>query len=113
MGGTASEKDCLMYGSLFAIILFSPLLVLIALAILIDSRGPVFFVQKRIGRKGDPFDFVKFRSMYTQFSTGEQYGGIDAERLYQKLIKKRSRRDDILPKIDNDPRVTKIGRFLQ
>ena len=46
--------------------------------------------------------------MYTQFSTGDSYGGIDAERLYRKLIRKRNTRDDILPKIENDPRVTKI-----
>jgi Bacterial sugar transferase len=57
-----------------AIIVLTPLFVLIAIVIMIESRGPVFFVQKRIGRKGKPFSFVKFRSMYTQFSTGDGYG---------------------------------------
>lgn len=99
--------------STLALIVLSPIFLIIAILILIDSRGPVFFVQKRIGRKGKPFNFVKFRSMYTQFSTGDNYGGIEAERLYRKLIRKRNRRDDILPKIENDPRVTKIGRFLR
>lgn len=56
-------------GAVFAIIILSPIFLIIAIAILIDSRGPVFFVQKRIGRKGKEFSFVKFRSMYTQFST--------------------------------------------
>ncbi|MBP6085624.1 sugar transferase [Patescibacteria group bacterium] len=56
---------------------------------------------------------MKFRSMYTQFSTGDNYGGIDAERLYRKLIRKRNTRDDILPKIENDPRVTRVGRILR
>lgn len=51
--------------------------------------------------------------MYTQFSTGDAYGGVEAERLYRKLIKKKNARDDILPKIENDPRVTKVGRFLR
>jgi lipopolysaccharide/colanic/teichoic acid biosynthesis glycosyltransferase len=100
-------------GATFAIVVLSPVFVLIAIAILIESRGPVFFVQKRIGRKWKEFSFVKFRSMYTQFSTWEGYGGIDADRLYRKLIRKRNRRDDILPKIENDPRVTKVWRFLR
>lgn len=51
--------------------------------------------------------------MYTQFSTGDNYGGIEAERLYRKLIKKRNTRDNILPKIENDPRVTRVGRILR
>lgn len=98
-----------------AVLLFilSPLFVLIGIVILIDSRGPIFFVQKRVWRKEKPFNFIKFRSMYTQFSTGENYWGLEAERLYRKLIKKRNTRDDILPKIENDPRVTKVGRFLR
>lgn len=99
--------------AIIGIILLSPVFLLVALAIVIDSRWPVFFVQKRIGRKGQPFSFVKFRSMYTQFSTGDNYGGIEAERLYRKLIKKRNTRDDILPKIENDPRVTRVGRILR
>lgn len=99
--------------SSLAIIVLSPVFVLIAIAILIESRGPVFFVQKRIGRKAREFSFVKFRSMYTQFSTGDGYGWIEAERLYRKLIRKRNRRDDILPKIENDPRVTKVWRILR
>ena len=101
------------WAATLAIILLSPLFLLVSIAILIDSRGPVFFVQHRIWRKGKPFSFVKFRSMYTQFSTGDGYGWIDAERLYRKLIRKRNTRDDILPKIENDPRVTKVGRFLR
>lgn len=96
-----------------AITVLSPVFLMIAIAILIESRWPVFFVQKRIWKKGKPFSFIKFRSMYTQFSTGDNYWGIEAERLYRKLIRKRNRRDDILPKIENDPRVTKVWRILR
>lgn len=99
--------------SIIAIAVLSPLFLIVAAAVVIDSKWPVFFVQKRIGRKGKPFSFIKFRSMYTQFSTGENYGWVEAERLYRKLIKKRNTRDDILPKIDNDPRVTRVWRFLR
>ncbi len=95
------------------LVILSPLFVIVWIAILIDSRGPIFFIQKRIGRKEKPFSFIKFRSMHTQFSTGDAYGGLNAERLYRKLIKKKNTRDDILPKIENDPRVTKVGRFLR
>lgn len=102
-----------VWSALIGIILLSPFFLLVALAIIIDSKWPVFFVQKRIGRKGKPFNFIKFRSMYTQFSTGDNYGWIEAERLYRKLIKKRNTRDDILPKIENDPRVTRVGRILR
>lgn len=99
--------------SLLALLFLSPLLVLVAILIVIDSRWPVFFMQKRVGKKEKQFTFIKFRSMYTQFSTGDDYWGAQAERLYRKLIKKKNTRDDILPKIENDPRVTPIGRFLR
>ena len=53
--------------SVIAIILLSPLFILISLIIVIDSRGPVFFVQKRVGKSAKTFSFVKFRSMRTEF----------------------------------------------
>lgn len=93
--------------------MLSPILLVISLAIALESRGPIFFFQKRIGRKEEEFTFVKFRSMRAEFCTGENYGGIDADRLYRKLIKKKNTRDDILPKIENDPRVTRVGRILR
>jgi O-antigen biosynthesis protein WbqP len=49
--------------ALVALIVLSPLFLVVAIAIKIDSRGPVFFVQKRIGRNGKPFNCIKFRSM--------------------------------------------------
>ncbi len=52
-----------MLASLLAIILLSPIMLVIAIAIKIESRGPVFFRQKRVGRKGKPFTCYKFRSM--------------------------------------------------
>jgi lipopolysaccharide/colanic/teichoic acid biosynthesis glycosyltransferase len=102
-----------VFFSVVALLILSPILLLIALAIALESRGPIFFFQKRIGRKEHDFTFVKFRSMRAEFCTGEHYGGIDADRLYRKLIKRKNTRDDILPKIENDPRVTRVGRILR
>lgn len=101
-----------MLVSLVAIILLSPLMLLIAIAIKIDSRGPVFYISKRVWRNGKLFAFLKFRSMYTHLSVG--YGGKEAEELYQKLIQSDANiRQWVLPKIANDPRVTKVGKFLR
>ena len=51
--------------------------------------------------------------MYTHLSTGEEYGGKNADKLYQRLIATRNGRDHILPKIEDDPRITSVGKFLR
>jgi hypothetical protein len=58
-----------MVVSFFALVLLSPLLLLVALAIKLDSKGPVLYMQPRVGKNKLPFTFVKFRSMYTHLST--------------------------------------------
>lgn len=76
--------------SLTALILLSPVFLLLAILIRSDSAGPIFFSQERIGKGGKPFMIHKFRSMY-----------IDAEKFGPALSK------------DNDPRITKVGRVLR
>jgi len=94
------------------IVVTLPIMVLIAIAIKLESRGPIFYISKRVGRHGNLFSFLKFRSMYTHMSVG--YGGKEAEELYQKLIASDANvRQGVLPKIHNDPRVTKVGRFIR
>lgn len=98
-------------GLLWIIITF-PIMILIAIAIKLDSRGPVFYKSKRVGKYGRLFNFLKFRSMYTHMSVW--YGGKKADELYQKLIESDANvRQGVLPKIADDPRVTKVGRFLR
>lgn len=93
--------------SSIAIILFSPIMLLIAIAIKLDSKGPIIYKSKRVGSGEKLFTFLKFRTMYTHLSVG--YGGEGAEALYQKLINSDANtRKGILPKIQNDPRVTKV-----
>ncbi len=74
---------------------------LLGLAVKLDSRGPVFFRQPRVGRKGDRFDMFKFRSMVP-----------DAERIKAQL-REQNEAEGGLFKISRDPRVTRVGRFLR
>lgn len=98
--------------SLLAIIVFSPLMVILMLAILLESGWPVIYVSKRVGR-GRAFKMYKFRSMWREVSVGEKYGGQRAVELYEKLISEQSARGGIIPKVQNDPRVTKVGYWLR
>ena len=73
----------------------------IALAIKIDSPGPVFFAQKRVGKNGRYFRLYKFRSMYT-----------DAEARKKDLMAQNEMEGPMF-KVENDPRVTRVGAFLR
>ncbi|MFZ1086388.1 MAG: sugar transferase [Terracidiphilus sp.] len=87
--------------SLLTLIVFSPILLLIAIAVRLDSRGPVFYVSERIGKKGRIFRSFKFRTMvpdaYIQWSD----------------IVHLNEREDVLFKISDGPRITRLGRFLR
>jgi lipopolysaccharide/colanic/teichoic acid biosynthesis glycosyltransferase len=101
----------ILAASLLIIITF-PIMFIIGVAIKIESRGPVLYKSKRVGKYGKLFTFLKFRSMYTHLSVG--YGGKEAEDLYNKLIQSDANiRQGVLPKIHNDPRVTRVGRFIR
>jgi exopolysaccharide biosynthesis polyprenyl glycosylphosphotransferase len=86
---------------ILAVCVFGPLFVLIALAIKLDSPGPVFHRQNRIGRHGQPFSMLKFRSM--------RY---DAENVLS-LLGDRNEVVGPMFKIRRDPRVTRVGRWLR
>jgi lipopolysaccharide/colanic/teichoic acid biosynthesis glycosyltransferase len=80
------------FGSLFGIIILSPLLFIIALSIKLTSKGPVFFKQERLGKNGKIFKILKFRTMV-----------VNAEKIG----------DGLSVKNDNDNRITKIGKILR
>ncbi|MCW5787391.1 MAG: sugar transferase [Nitrospira sp.] len=88
-------------GALAGLILVGPLLLLIAAAIKSDSRGPVFFSQKRCGKDGREFWMHKFRTMVP-----------DAEQRQQDLKAKNSV-DGPMFKLEEDPRITRVGKFLR
>jgi exopolysaccharide biosynthesis polyprenyl glycosylphosphotransferase len=87
--------------SVAVLLLASPLMVLIAARIKLEDKGPVFFKQERIGLNGRRFDCYKFRSMVT-----------NAEELISEL-QEMNESDGPTFKIENDPRITKIGRILR
>ena len=80
-----------IFGSLCGLILLSPLLLAVALTVRLTSRGPVIFSQERVGRHNRVFKMYKFRTMYVQDASEEKKGWTTK----------------------NDPRVTKVGRFLR
>lgn len=85
-----------------ALILLSPLFAIIAIAIKIDSKGPVFFAHKRIGKNGKIIKLYKFRSMV-----------INAEELIKSFTTEQMREYKENYKLTNDPRITKVGKFLR
>jgi exopolysaccharide biosynthesis polyprenyl glycosylphosphotransferase len=89
-------------GSFALIVLFSPLMIALALAIKLESRGPVFFRQPRAGRRNSSFLLIKFRSMY-----------IDAEKRKAEMAELNEAGDGVMFKIREDPRVTRVGRFIR
>lgn len=88
-------------GSLIGLAITLILTPFIALAIKLDSKGPVFFVQKRVGKNGRYFRLYKFRSMY-----------IDAEARKKDLLEQNEISGPMF-KVEHDPRVTKVGAFLR
>lgn len=99
-------------GSVLALIIFSPLLGLTALAIKLDSRGPIIYKNRRTSPGGE-FDVYKFRYMKIESCTGEAYGGKSAEAFERELIEKDSVREGPLYKIKHDPRKTRVGRVIE
>jgi len=83
------------------LLLLSPILLFIAVAIKLDSRGPVFYESERIGKKGRVFRCLKFRTMVQ-----------DAENRRASMMHM-NERDGVLFKIANDPRITRVGRMLR
>jgi lipopolysaccharide/colanic/teichoic acid biosynthesis glycosyltransferase len=88
-------------GALVLLVLFSPLLVIIALLVKLTSAGPVFFIQERIGYNKRPFKMFKFRTMIT---------GAD---LKQNELEALNEAQGPVFKIKNDPRVTGVGKWLR
>ncbi len=84
------------------LLLLLPLFAIVALLIRLESPGPVFFSQKRVGRAGQQFDFYKFRSMF-----------VDAEARKQELMDQNEMEGGVLFKMKHDPRITRIGRFIR
>jgi exopolysaccharide biosynthesis polyprenyl glycosylphosphotransferase len=89
-------------GSAVGLVILSPLFALVAAAVKLESPGPVFFTQERVGRGGRRFRIIKFRTM------------IDgAEKWRDELLSRSVYSDARLFKVPNDPRMTRLGRWLR
>jgi len=88
--------------SAMLLVLFSPLLGLIAVAVWIEDGGPVFFAQTRVGKFGREFKMFKVRSMC-----------LDAEKRLPELFARNQHKEGITVKIKDDPRITKVGKWLR
>lgn len=84
------------------LVVLSPIFLLLAICIKTDSKGPVIFAHKRIGKNGKEFKMYKFRSMYE-----------NAEEMIENFSEEQKREWDENFKLENDPRITKIGHFLR
>ncbi len=90
-----------LLGASLGLLLAAPFIALLAVCIRIESRGPVFFVQTRIGRDGRPFSLYKFRSM------------CDGAATMQESLREMNEVEGPVFKIKNDPRLTAVGRFMR
>jgi len=91
-----------IFGALVGLLLSSVIGLVAAIAIKLDSPGPVFYYQNRVGMNGRIFKVYKFRSMY-----------IDADERKKELASQNEMSGDLMFKLKNDPRVTRVGRFIR
>jgi len=97
-------------GSLVAIIIFSPIMFLVAVLIKMTSSGPVFYNPERVGKNGKLFKMLKFRSMHMYEIKGKK---VHAEKYLEsrpKLLRKYQKNSY---KLTDDPRITSVGRLLR
>lgn len=140
-------KRCFdIVASLGALICLSPLLLITALAIRIESKGAVIYRSKRVGSNYKVFDFLKFRSMYTnadrrlkELSALNQYATSSNDQTFDEIPElkgdetdgllligdegalteeaysesQRNKRENAFVKLERDPRVTRVGRFIR
>ncbi len=98
----AAKRLLDVVGSTALITFFSPVMLAVAVAIKVESRGPVFFRQRRAGRDNTSFELIKFRSMY-----------VDAEQRKDDLAELNEANDGVMFKIRKDPRITRVGSFIR
>jgi exopolysaccharide biosynthesis polyprenyl glycosylphosphotransferase len=101
--GTSFLKRALdiVAGFIF-LVLCSPILLLIAVLIKLEDGGPVFFIQRRVGQFGREFRMYKIRSMC-----------LNAEQKLKDLIAKNQHKEGVTFKLKDDPRITRVGRWLR
>ena len=101
----AVKRGIDIVGSSVLIVLLLPFALIVSLAIVVDSRGPVLFLQRRVGRGGAEFPLIKFRTMVRDGEAALEAHVQADESLRREWEQSR--------KLRNDPRVTRLGSFLR
>ena len=100
-------------GSAFALLLFAPVLLAVAIAIKLTSKGPVFFRQKRVGQYGEQFVFLKFRSMHVNSDSSVHKEYVTRFIAGSAQSQPANGNGNGVYKLTGDPRITRIGGFLR
>ena len=113
-GRIAKRTFDIVFSSLL-LVLFSPILLLTAIALIVEDGLPVIYQNERVGERGRTFKLYKLRSMWRKFSIGPQFAQATENNLEleKKLIEEKSIKDGPVYKIADDPRVTPIGNFIR
>lgn len=101
LGDVMAKRALDIAGGIVGLLITGILLIFVGPAIKLESPGPIFFSQNRIGKNGRRFKIYKFRSMYT-----------DAEERKKELMKD-NKMSGLMFKMDDDPRITKVGKFIR
>lgn len=101
LGDLIAKRALDIVGGIVGLIITGIFVILVGPAIVIESPGPIFFSQTRIGKNGRRFKIYKFRSMY-----------MDAEERKKELMKQ-NKMSGLMFKMDDDPRITKVGKFIR
>lgn len=91
--------------SFIGIVLLSPIFLIIIISIKLEDKGPVFYKHMRVGKNGNPLGVYKFRSMTTKYKSFDEF--------YKTLNDEQKKEWDENFKLENDPRITKVGKFLR
>jgi lipopolysaccharide/colanic/teichoic acid biosynthesis glycosyltransferase len=100
-------------GSALMLVALAPVLVIVAVAIKLSSKGPVLFKQKRLGKFGSTFHCLKFRTMYTDNDPKTHREFVQQFIAGKTQNENKRETEPVVYKITNDPRVTPVGRFLR
>ena len=102
-------------GSSIGLVVLAPFFAYVGIRIKLDSPGPVFYRHERIGPFGRAIRVFKFRTMYSDYCRGSDYGGEQAELMFEQLLADPARRAEFeaRQKLEEDPRITKYGAVLR
>jgi lipopolysaccharide/colanic/teichoic acid biosynthesis glycosyltransferase len=101
-GGAALKRGFDIAASFLALVLLSPLFGLISILVKLEDGGPIFFPQIRVGQHGREFKMYKIRSMC-----------LDAEQRLKELMEKNHHKEGVTFKLKDDPRITRVGKWLR